>query len=166
MSDEFKKHEGKGKVHAGSARTSPYPVSRLASTIDLVDVAKQISQADQLVNTKVSAKLQVIADQISALQEEAKKVLAQARDDQELHRAHCNFKRIPGKVYHLYEKADGSLHFLMLGPQEWGGAPPYKFIASYRLESDMSWCNVDEIRDEEENTRELVMKLLSEKGLL
>jgi len=166
MSDDFKKHEGKGEIHQGSARTSPYPVSRLASTIDLVDVAREIAQADAMVNTKVSSKLQVIADQIKALQEEARKVLEQAKTDQDLHRAHCNFKRIAGKVYHLYEKADGSLHFLMVGPEDWGGAPPHRFAGSYRLENDMSWTNVDDIDDEPEDTRELVLKLLSEKGLL
>ncbi len=166
MSDEYKKHEGKGELHQGSGRTSPYPVSRLGSSIDLVDIAREIAQADKMVNTKVSAKLQLIADQISALQAEAARVLQQAQDDQALHRAHCNFKRIPGKIYHLYEKGDGSRHFLMVGPQEWGGEPPYRFIASYRLESDLSWLNVEEIGHEPQSRREQVMKLLSEKGLL
>jgi len=166
MNSDYKKHQNKGEVHQGSAATSPYPVSRLASTIDLVDMAKQVSQADSMVNTKVSAKLQVIADQIKSLQEEAKKVLAQAKTDQDLHHAHCSFKRIPGKTYHLYEKTDASLLFLMVSPADWGGAPPHKYLGSYRLENDMSWTDVADIKDETPDTRELVMQLLTEKGLI
>ena len=165
MSDDFKKHEGKGELHQGEARSAPYPVSRLAATVDLVDIARQISQADAMVNTKVSAKLQLIADQIQALQEEARKVLEQARQDQALHRAQCNFKRIPGRVYHLYARADESRYFSMLGPGEWGGKPPHEFVGSYRLENDMSWTPAESVADETDS-QALIRKLLSDHDLL
>ncbi len=165
MSDDFKKHEGKGDIHQGEARSAPYPVSRLAATVDLVDIARQISQADAMVNTKVSAKLQLIAGQIQALQEEARKVLEQARQDQALHRAQCNFKRIPGRIYHLYGRADGSRYFSMLGPEEWGGKPPHEFIGSYRLENDMSWTPAERVADEADE-QALIHKLLSDHDLL
>lgn len=160
MSDQYKKYEGKGELHKGSARSAPYPVSRLGAGVDLVDLAQQISTADSHINTRVSAKLQVIADQIRLLQQEAQAALEDAQRDQVLHRAQCNFKRIPGRVYHLYERADGTTYFSMLGPKDWGGKPPHVFAGSYRLENDMSWTAEADM-DQPDDSRELVRRLLA-----
>lgn len=128
------------KKHSGPDRSSPYPVSRLAPPIALVDLAKEIQTADQMVNNRLSAKLTVIAEQIKNLQDEARKILTQAHHDQDLHRVRCHFKRIPGNTYHLYQKEDGSRYFSMLSPADWKpNHPPHRFIGSYRLENDMSW---------------------------
>ncbi len=150
--------------HKGPENTSPYPVSRLAPQIELVDLARQISQAEAMVNTRVSAKLKVIADQIRALQAEAKSVLEEARQDQELHQAKCNFKRIPGRLYHLYKKSDGSTYFSMLSPEDWQGRAPHEYLNTYRLENDLSWTPLERL-DEEDDSGELVKRLLLEKGL-
>ena len=153
-----------GSNHKGESSTSPYPVSRLAPQVELVDLARQISEADAMVNARVSAKLKVIADQIKSLQTEARSVLEEARLDQDLHRAECNFKRIPGKIYHLYQKTNGNTYFSMLSPDNWAGRMPHDYINSYRLENDMSWLPLDRL-DEKDDSRELVNRLLLEKGL-
>ncbi len=163
MSSDYKKHQGKGELHPGHARSAPYPVSRLGASIDLVDLAQQISTADSHINTRVSAKLQVIADQIRHLQQEARAALESARRDQALHRAQCNFKRIPGRTYHLYRRADGSGYFSMLGPADWGGRVPHEFQGSYRLENDRSWTPADQV-DTPDDSRELVRRLLEERS--
>jgi len=147
--------------HEGPDHSAPYPVSRMAPAIELVDLAKEIAQADTQLANRASAKLDVIAAQIRALQEAARQVLEQTRHDQQLHRAQCNFKRIPGRVYHLYEKSDGTHLFSMLAPDEWRGAAPYRFIASYRLENDMSWTPAEQ-HDSGESARALVQRLLGE----
>jgi len=162
MRNEYKKHEGKGELHQGDARSAPYPVSRLGANVELVDLVQQIATADSHINTRVSAKLQVIADQIRNLQEEAREVLESAQRDQELHRAQCNFKRIPGRTYHLYQRADGSTYFSMLGPNDWGGKAPHEFLGGYRLENDMSWTPADQV-DMPDDSRELVRRLLDER---
>jgi hypothetical protein len=41
-----------------------------------------------------------------------------------LNQAQCAFKRIPGKTYHLYRRANGRTFFSMLPPAEWGGSTP------------------------------------------
>ena len=120
--DKLKKY--RGEMHGGDARSSPYPVSRLAPAFDLVDVAREISQADVMVSNRVSAKLKVIADQIKALQAQARAVLDEARQDQDLHRVPCNFQRRPGTVYHLYRRTDGSRYFSLLSPRDWRDSPP------------------------------------------
>ncbi len=156
--------EDKGQIHEGPDHSSPYPVERGAPAFNLVDRAQEIEKADQMVNTRVSGKLKVIADQIKALQAEAEEILSSAQQDMELHQAKCNFQRHPGKIYHLYEKADGSLYFSMLSPEDWKGNPPDTFRGSYRLEPDYSWTPAEKI-DEPDDTQALVSQLLENRGL-
>lgn len=160
MSDNSSKKYQGGR-HRGSAHNSPYPVSRLAPPIDLVDMAKEIEQADNMVNTRVSSKLQVIADQIRGLQEEARQVLEEGSRDQDLHRVACHFKRVPGNIYHLYQKEDGSRYFSMLSPEDWSNSPPHTFCGSYMLGADQSWTPVEEL-GKEDDSRQLVRRLLGE----
>ena len=134
--------EGDDERHRSREALSPYPVSRLAPTHDLVDTARQIAEADQILGTVVHGKLSVIAEQIRALQEQARRVLAEAQEDAALHRARCSFQKRVGHTYHLYTRPDGSSWLSMLGPAEWRGAPPHAFVGSYRLEPDMSWTPV------------------------
>lgn len=140
----------------------PYAANRLGANIELVDIAREIAQADAMVNTRVSAKLRVIADQIRHLQQEARDILEETRRDQQLHHAQCNFKRIPGNSYHLYEKQNGQRYFSMLSPDDWGSTPPHTFVGSFRLENDMSWTALDSLDETEvDDSREIVERLLN-----
>jgi len=121
-----------------STRDMPYPTSRLAARIELVDMAQEIEKADQALGLVVGAKLDVIRNQMRALQEEARKLLEEAQVSARLQRAKCNFRKIPGKIYHLYRRPDGELYFSMISPDEWGGAPPHGFEGSYKVDFDLS----------------------------
>ena len=127
--------------------------------------------ADQFVRATTGGKLQVIVDQIRFLQEQARRILEDGRRDSQLHHAACNFQKVPGHTYHLYEREDGSAYFSMLGPpvcelctciyvtalqcqlsglplQEWGrGGPGHHFLGSYRLEHDRSWTPADLVEE-------------------
>ncbi len=135
-----------GPLHEGEDHSAPYPVSRMAPAVELVDMAREIAEADRMLGNVSHGKLTQIAEQIRALQQQAHEVLERSLRDQQLHRARCNFQRKPGAVYHLYRGTDGLEQFSMLSPAEWGpgaqGAPG-EFLGSYRLESDMSWSRVD-----------------------
>ena len=139
------------RTHQGADHSAPYPVSRLAPAFGLVDLAREIEQADRMVSSRVSAQLEVIADQVRALQAQAHKILDQARQDQRLNHARCAFRRIPGHTYHLYREADGGLSFSMLSPADWGGRPPKPFLGSYRLENDLSWTPAEAAERREED---------------
>ena len=158
MKNHSKKYQGVN--HSGPERNAPYPVSRLAPSIELVDLAREIAEADKILNARVNAKLKVIADQIKTLQHEARKVLDEARQDQELNHARCNFQRKPGSTYHLYREGGGTTYFSLLSPEDWQEKPPHEFIGSYRLENDMSWTPLAEDY-EKDDTRFLVDQLLS-----
>ena len=136
-----------GENHQGPDYTAPYPVSRMAPSFEIVDLAREIAHADKQITQHTNSKLKVIAEQIKQLQNQAKAILEQAQQDQILHRAKCNFTRKPGKIYHLYEKPDGTHYFSMLSPQEWSGSVPHPYQGSYRLEPDMSWTPAEMLSD-------------------
>ena len=148
--------------YQGTDHSAPYPVSRMAPSFELVNLAEEISQADATLASHTSGKLRLIAKQIKALQAEAREVLEQTQRDQQLHRAQCNFKRQPGKTYHLYQKPNGTSYFSMLSPSEWGSTPPHTFLGSYQLQMDMSWIPVEELTQNNDATEELIMHLLKE----
>jgi hypothetical protein len=139
----------------GPQAASPYPLSRLSAKHDLIDVAREIQRADAALAAVAGAQLETIARQIRELQSEAARVLEAARRDAELHRATCRFKKIPGRVYHLYRKPDGERYFSMLSCEDWAGAPPHVFEGSYRLEADMRWTAAGELAARERIRREL-----------
>jgi len=122
------------------SRASPYPVSRMAPTHDLVDMAREIATADNMLGAVAHAKLEVIAEQIRDLQAQARRVMEKAADSAALHRASCSFQRRVGQTYHLYQRRDGRSYFSLLAPDEWATQPPHAFQGSYRLEPDMSWA--------------------------
>jgi len=122
---------------------SPYPVSRLAPAVELVELAQEISAADDALTQQASAQLRLLAEQIEQLREKARKILAQTRENQELHRAQCSFSKITGQSYHLYRKAGGSLVFSMIAPDEWITEPAFTFVGTYRLEADKRWKKID-----------------------
>ena len=155
-----RRHEGPN--HEGPAHTSPYGLSRLAPAIDLVDVAREIQEADRAVGNATLGKLRVIAEQIRALQEKAREVLERAQRDALLHRAECRFKKQPGGVYHLYRRDEGHVYFSMLSPTDWGGSPPHAYEGSYRLEADQSFSPQD-ARPRTDGA-EMVRALLAAKG--
>ena len=128
----------KDSRHHGPDSTSPYPVSRLAPAFQLVDVAREIQQADSMLSEMVGSKLELIAHQIRSLQEQARAILEKAELDAAMHRATCRFQKRIGQVYHLYERPDGRRYVSMLSPEEWG-TPPHRHAGSFRLEPDMSW---------------------------
>src|SRR5256885_7246201 len=102
---------------------SPYPLSRLSAPHSLIDMAREIQAADSLLSAVAAGKLESIARQIRALQQEAARTLEAARADAELHRASCNFKKIPGQIYHLYRRTPTDPYFSLLSPEDWGGRP-------------------------------------------
>ena len=128
----------------GADHASPYPVSRLAAPISLVDTAKEIESASASVALRTNAQLEVILEQMRALQQRAREIIDQAARDVDLIHVECRFRRVPGRTYHLYERENGHRYFSMLAPDELGYASA-TFIGSFRFEYDQSWTRMDEV---------------------
>jgi hypothetical protein len=159
MSDDSTKRPEGGR-HEGPEHASPYPLSRLAPRFDLVDTAREIQRADSLLGAVVGNKLSLIADQIRALQAQARAIVEEARQSGELHRAECRFQKSPGGIYHLYRRPDGTRYFSLLSLDDWGGSPPHAFEGSFRLEADMSWTPLERLAERAE--KEEIVRLLTE----
>ena len=142
MSDSEEKYSGDNFRGAGSA--SPYPVSRLGAPVSLVDMARAIESASAKVALRTNAQLEVILEQMRVLQERAREIIDQAARDVDLIHVECRFRRVPGRTYHLYERADGHRYFSMLAPEELGYSSAH-FIGSFRFEYDQSWTRADEV---------------------
>lgn len=130
--------------YQGPTHAAPYPLSRMAPAFSLIDAATELARADDQLATATGGKLAVLAEQMRALRAQAEALLSKAARDLALHRARCNFEKVPGGVYHLYEKADGSRWFSMVAPEEWVRGAPDRFVGSYRLEADRSFTDLAE----------------------
>lgn len=174
MTDE-RRHDGPN--HRGPERASPYGLSRLAPSIDLVDVAREIQQADLAIGNVAAGKLRVIAEQIRTLQAQAQAVLEGAQRAAELHRASCRFHKRVGQVYHLYRRVEaastrdsapgvleGERYFSMLSPEDWGAGLKDAYEGSYRLEPDMSWTPADDVHARDAEDAALMPLLLPQQA--
>jgi hypothetical protein len=146
--------------YEGPTREAPYPLSRMAPAFELVDVAREIARADETVAQMTTGKLLVLAEQMRALQERARELLERARRDAELHRVRCRFPKKPGDRLHLYRDPDGALWFSRIAPDEWVSSHASAFVASYRLEADMSFTPLEEVERRERDALDAV-RLLS-----
>ena len=129
----------KGENVRSPARSSPYPVTRLAPAMELVELARELAEADDMLTVQATAQLRLLAEQMEQLRAKARKILAETRENQKLHRAECGFAKKPGHTYHLYRKKNGDLVFSLVGPSEWGTGPPFEYVGTYRLELDKTW---------------------------
>jgi len=137
--------------------------AKKAQAQDIIALAKEVQRADEEVRHVASGKLQVIAEQIRFLQQQAKNILQDAKDSHDLHNARCNFVKRPGTVYYLYERDSGQSYFSMLSPAEWRTCP-HKFLGAYRLEHDRSWTKLEDI-EKKDNDLQIIDKLMNMGGL-
>uniref|UniRef100_A0A3B5Q2W8 DUF2452 domain-containing protein n=1 Tax=Xiphophorus maculatus TaxID=8083 RepID=A0A3B5Q2W8_XIPMA len=143
---------------SGMELVSSYQTNRVGDPMDP-------HSGDDFVKANACNKLTVIADQIRYLQEQAKKVLEEAKRDADLHHAACNIVKKPGNMYYLYQRPSGQKYFSIISPKEWGPSCPHPFLGAFKLQPDMSWTPVDEV---EKRDAELAVmgKLLSHQTAL
>ena len=95
----------------------PEESGKIRSQFDLVELAGEIQIADKFTRATAGSKLSVIAKQVMFLQQQAQKILEEAVRDKEINHMACNFKRIPGKLYHIYKRPNGRNYMSMISPQ-------------------------------------------------
>ncbi|CAB3372777.1 Hypothetical predicted protein [Cloeon dipterum] len=138
-------------------------IAKRSDPNDLVTMAQEIQKADTFVKANASSKLKIIVDQVRHLQEMAMKILQEAQDNTRLHHAACNFKKVPGKIYHLYKRSSGQTYFSMLSPEEWGQSCPHDFQGSYRLECDLTWTPLEEM-EQKDSDMQIIEALMGAKN--
>jgi len=137
----------------GVALVNPHRTNKTATSYDLVELAQQIQTANQFTKANVGNKLQVIAEQVRFLQEQARKILEEANESNDLHHVACNFVKKPGATYHLYKRESQQRFFSMISPNEWGSQCPHEYLGTYRMEYDNSWTPLDKIAKKDEDLK-------------
>ncbi|KAK3512361.1 hypothetical protein QTP70_006295 [Hemibagrus guttatus] len=133
----------------GLELVSSYHTNRVGDPMDLVALAQQVQKGDEFIRANACNRLTVIAEQIRYLQEQARKVLEEAKRDADLHHAACNVVKKPGNVYYLYVRDSGQRYFSILSPKEWGSSCPHKSLGAYKLQYDMSWTPLEDVEKRE-----------------
>ncbi|XP_015189018.1 PREDICTED: uncharacterized protein C1orf50 homolog isoform X2 [Polistes dominula] len=129
---------------------------------DLVALAREIEKADSFVKANAYNKLEVITEQMRFLRKQAENILLEIDRNMKLNHVACNFVKVPGQVYHLYERESGQCYFSRISPQEWGtSGPSQTYKGSYRLEEDHSWTPFSNIHDKD-NEFNIFNKLLAD----
>ena len=141
----------------GFALVDPDKSGKL-NQFDLVELASQIQTADKFTRATAGSKLQVIAEQVRFLQQQAKTILEEANLNNQLHHIACNFKKVPGKIYYVYKRDSGKNYMSMISPEEWGRGCP-EFVAAYKLEYDMTFTPYDKITKREDDDK-IIDKIL------
>ncbi|XP_029803554.1 uncharacterized protein C1orf50 homolog isoform X2 [Suricata suricatta] len=149
----------------GLALVSPYHTHRAGDPLDLVALAEQVQKADEFIRANATNKLTVIAEQIQHLQEQARKVLEDARRDADLHHVACNLVKKPGNIYYLYKRESGQQYFSIISPKEWGTSCPHAFLGAFKLQHDMSWTPYEDIEKHDAGIS-IVDRLLSQPAAL
>ncbi|XP_012678045.1 uncharacterized protein C1orf50 homolog [Clupea harengus] len=149
----------------GLELVSSYQTNRLGDPMDLVSLAQVVQKSDEFVRANACNRLTVIADQIRYLQEQARKVLEEAKKDADLHHAACNVVKKPGNMYYLYLRESGQRYFSIVSPQEWGSSCPHKFLGAYKLQYDMSWTPIDDVEKKDAEIA-IMDKLLNQQTAL
>lgn len=105
----------RNKEPNGYKLLNAYTVGRYEAD-DIIQLAQQIQTADVNIRNNATGKLTMILDQIKFLQAQAQKILEESETSMNLHKAACNFRKIPGNIYHLFQRESGQKYLSMLSP--------------------------------------------------
>ncbi|KAF7264338.1 hypothetical protein GWI33_000306 [Rhynchophorus ferrugineus] len=111
----------------------------------LTELQTCIENAADFTEANVKNQIDMIGQQMKYLQNSLQSVIGKFKQNNELHKAACNFVKKPGNTYHLYERSTGQRYFSMLSPLDWNDNPPHKFLGSWYLEADQSWTPAEQM---------------------
>lgn len=118
--------------HSGSAVIKPE------------DKGKLKGLAVSAMHEQTDAQLGIIYEQVELLMKQANEIKTRVEISERIYLAEFKNKPLIGKIYHLYEKKNGTDGVSLIGPNEWGRSFPYeKFLASVKLLSDHTWEILD-----------------------
>jgi hypothetical protein len=79
------------------------------------------------------------------LADQAKAIQTRVEVSERIYQAKMSFEPLIGRIYHLYERENGTDLLSLIGPREWGRSKPFAlFIASMKLLADHTWEILEE----------------------
>lgn len=70
-------------------------------------------------NSNNYSKLKVLFKQLNNIKNEIEEIVQETIETENLEQIKCNFKKIPGNDYYLYQKPNQDLFFSIISPEEW-----------------------------------------------
>ncbi len=92
-------------------------------------------------NSNNYAKIKVLFKQMENIKKEIEEIIEESIETDDLNKIKCNFKKIPGSYYYLYQKPDSTLFFSILSPKEWN--TKNIFINKYFYDYDLSLIKIN-----------------------
>ena len=92
-------------------------------------------------NSNNYAKIKVLFKQMENIKKEIEEIINESLETDYLNNIKCNFKKVPGSYYYLYQKSDGQLFFSILSPNEWN--TKNIFINKYFYDYDLSLIKIN-----------------------
>ncbi|RZF46982.1 hypothetical protein LSTR_LSTR011845 [Laodelphax striatellus] len=86
-------------------------------SMEIAELSDELAMADRLAHTVAVGKLEMVAEQLKFLKSQTFGVVMKLREGLKLNHVACNFKKIPGSIYHLYQRPSGQKYFSMLSPE-------------------------------------------------
>ena len=125
----------------------PYAHSLGSAIIKPIDKGRVKGVAMAAMYEQTESQLLQIKEQVEKLVSQAQNIHHRIDISEKVYLADCGFKPVIGKLYHLYEKKDGSWTLSMVSEAEWGKSIPYYFLATVRLLHDHTW-EIVEVNEE------------------
>ena len=91
-------------------------------------------------NSNNYSKLKVLFKQMDNIKKEIEEIVKESVETEELEKVNCNFKKIAGKNYFLYQRPNNELFFSILSPKEWN--TKNLFINEYFYDYDHTFQKV------------------------
>ena len=92
-------------------------------------------------NSNNYAKIKVLFKQMENIKKEIEEIIQESIETDDLNKIKCNFKKVPGSYYYLYQKPDSTLFFSILSPNEWD--TKNIFISKYLYDYDLSLIKIN-----------------------
>jgi len=122
-----------------SPHNLPYAHTVGGVTIKPVDKGKVKGRALSAMYEQTDMQLAQIREQIELLAQQARSIQDRVNISESIYQAEMNFEPLVGLTYHLYERDNGQYVLSLVGPAEWGGRPPFAFVASVQLLAAHTW---------------------------
>lgn len=136
--------EKMGEMTTPNPGIIPFPHTVGAAMIKPEDKGKIKGRSLSAMYDQTEMDMHQIYEQMQLLAEQAKTIQNRVTVSERIYQAKMSFDPIIGRIYHLYQKKDGTDTLSLVAPEEWGRSCPYDFIATIKLLADHTWDVIKE----------------------
>lgn len=136
--------ERMGEMTTENPGIIPFPHTVGAAMIKPEDKGKIKGRAISAMYDQTEMDMKQIYEQMQLLAEQAKTIQSRVSVSERIYQAKMSFDPIISRIYHLYQKKDGTDTLSLVSPEEWGKNCPYDFIATVKLLADHTWDVIKE----------------------